>query len=188
MSTDDAQGWTDCHLHPIPADWRPAPDALPELLARLGITAIGHAVVHAVSDRWDAGDEPPAPVLEREAPSLEAVAELAAREDCMLLSLLCDPVAAGWGEVVASLRGPGSTWQPCLLSVGWGETTIPDARFERTAARFAFSLAFGGPGLPAKPERAAKAIPALATVAAAVERLSAVLGVPCAAHLACSDG
>lgn len=188
MSDAPEAGWTDLHFHPIDAAWRPEPADLPALLRALGIETIGHAVVHAAPDLWDAEGDPGAPLAEREGPLVDEVPELAATDGAAVLSLLCDPVACGWGELLRALHSPRDPWRPCVLSVGWGETSIPDPKLEKTAARFAFSLAIGGPGLPKKTDTAATTIPKLPLVVAAIERLSAATGTPCAAHLAYGDG
>jgi hypothetical protein len=188
VTSQPLEGWTDLHIHPILADWRPAATELPTLLERLGIATVGHALAHAVADHWDAEDEAPEPLAELEEPSLEAVADLATRPDCVYLSLLCDPVACGYQDLLAALRTPRDPWRPCVLSVGWGPTSIPDPRLDRTAARFAWSLAIGGPGLPAKPEIAARGVPGLPPVQAQIKQLSEILGRPCTAHVAYGDG
>lgn len=179
----DAEGWTDCHLHPIAADWRPAPTDLPALLPRLGIVAVGHAVSHADADFWDA-EAAPAVLAERSEPDAATIAELAADPACKHLSLLCDPVGNGQEALLSALSARRSGWRPCVWSLGWGPTTLPDAGYARTAVRFAFSLALGGPGIPQKPEAAQRTLPRLPAVREALESLAGVLGTPCACRIA----
>ena len=186
---NDATGWTDCHIHPIATDWQPAPEAVPERLRELGITAPGLVIAHAVANDWDVEDEDvPEAVAEIEDPSLDVIAKLAARDDVVHLTILADPAACGYGELVSALHSPRDPWRPCVLSVGWGPTAIPDPKLERTAARFAWSVAIGGPGLPKKTDTAAKVIPGLDAVAALQASLAQRWATPCAVHLAYGEG
>jgi len=180
---EEAEGWTDLHLHPVDATWRPEPADLPEVLAGLGIEAVGVVTAHAVADEWDGEEGGDEPVAELEMPDLDAIAALAAREDVVHLSLLADPVACGYQHMLEALRSPRDPWRPCVLSFGWGPASVPDPQGQRTAARFACSLAIGGPGTPAKPVAAAKAVPDLPAVIALIERATTVFDRDCTARL-----
>jgi hypothetical protein len=72
-------------------------------------------------------------------------------------------------------------WHGCLLSIGWGLTTIPDPDCTRTAARFRLSMAIGGPGVPEKYKQFAKFTPQSEAVRDAMRAFGALIGAPCTA-------
>ncbi|MDA3961303.1 MAG: hypothetical protein PF961_10980 [Planctomycetota bacterium] len=181
--SDEAEGWTDLHFHPIASDWQPTADQLPFLLQRLGIVDFGYATTHAGGDLWDT-EEPAAVLSEREQPDLAALSEMLSDPQCQHLSLLCDPVPNGQADLLAALSARKSGWAPCVLSIGWGESSLPDVNWNTTAVRFRFSLAIGGPGIPSKPEAASKAIPDLPAAQACLAWFTDQIGTPCASRVA----
>ncbi|MHC5067177.1 MAG: hypothetical protein ACYTF0_01180 [Planctomycetota bacterium] len=180
MATTEA--WTDCHLHPLAADFSVAAAELPAVLTALGVTAPGLALLHDGPDLWDA-DNPVAVIGEHREPAIDDLPALLADERAAHLTLLADPTANGWDDLRQALGASRGDWQPCLLSIGWGLCSIPNGYLDATAARFHFSVAIGGPGEPAKPDQAVRVIPQLPAVEAACKRLSAALGTDCVAHL-----
>ena len=177
-----SEPWTDCHLHPLASDFTIAAADLPGVLTTLGVTSPGLALVHDGPDLWDA-DSAINVIGEHPQPALADLPGLLADERAKHLTLLADPAANGWDDLRQALSTSRGDWQPCVLTIGWGLCSIPNGYLDATAARFHFSLAIGGPGEPAKPDQAVRAIPGLPAVTSACERLAAVIGSACVAHL-----
>lgn len=177
----EAEGWTDLHLHPQDPHWQVPLADLPALLSKLGVTHIGLLTLHGVEDLWDDASDVPEPLAEHEDCQVNDLAAMLHRDDVRHLSAVIDPAQTAFLPLMAQCQS--QQWHACLLSVGWGLTTVPDADCRRTAARFRWSLAVGGPGVPAQHKDFARNAVQSSAVRAAVAQLSEILGVACTATM-----
>lgn len=178
-------GWTDLHMHPVPADLRLQGELLRQTMQALAIDEILVVTVHAGGDHWDATDDPDL-INEQEQCSIDDLLRLADDPDAGHVTGLVDPRQSVLADLVADLAGrPG--WQPCVLTIGLGATSIPDLQLQETAARFASSIAIGGHGWPPDPVRAARALTRHPAIVACCDSLAELWGVRCTSHLSLSD-
>ena len=178
------EGWTDLHLHPRLADWSLELAELPGLLEKLGVSEIGCVVAHTVEDIWDAAPDLPPPLCEETGVPIAELLETVHLPAVKHVSCLLAPHDCGFSALADALRiGSRQLWDACMVTVGWGRTTLPDIDFRHTAASFCFSVAVSGPGLPAKPDKAAKLVPEQPEVLSACERLGGLIGTDCVAHM-----
>ncbi|TVR44154.1 MAG: hypothetical protein EA402_07770 [Planctomycetota bacterium] len=175
----EAEGWTDLHLHPTDSRWSLPLAEVPALLRRLGAQRLGLLTLHSVEDLWDDAADIPDPLLEREDVSIEELSDLLARDDIRHLSAVIDPAQTTLLPLIAHCQT--AEWHACLLSFGWGLTTIPDPDCQRTAARFRCSLAVGGPGVPAAHAAFARSAVQSEAVRQAIAQVGEWFATPCTA-------
>lgn len=175
----EAEGWTDLHIHPVDSHWMIKLDELSELLLKMGVKDIGLLTLHQVEDCWDDGGAVPPPLLEQEGVSIDDLPALLQHRDLRHLSAIIDPAQTGLLPLMAHCQS--KEWHGCLLSIGWGLTTVPDPDCTRTAARFHLSMAIGGPGVPEKYKQFAKSTPQSEAVRDAMRAFGALIGAPCTA-------
>ena len=175
----EAEGWTDLHIHPVDPHWTIAAEELPKLFHKLGVDSVGLLTLHSVEDLWDDGSDVPDPLLEQEDVALDDLATLLQHRDLRHLSAVIDPAQAGLLPLMAHCQS--TEWHGCILSLGWGLTTVPDPECTRTAARFRLSLAVGGPGVPDRYADFAKKLPQAEAVRDAMKVFGALIGAPCTA-------
>lgn len=173
----EAEGWTDLHLHPSDARWNPPLTRLPEIVQQLGVQSVQLLTLHGVEDCWDDAGDVPDPLLEEEQFPLADLAAKLQRDDIRHLTMVVDAAEAGFLPLMAECQN--KDWHACILSIGWGLTTVPDAECQRTAATFRVSVAVGGPGIPANYRQFARNAGRMPAVQQAVQRLAQVLGVEC---------
>ncbi|TVR15642.1 MAG: hypothetical protein EA401_02430 [Planctomycetota bacterium] len=173
----EAEGWTDLHLHPTDARWSPPLQRLPAIIESLGVQSVQLLTLHGVADCWDDEGDVPDPLLEEESFPLTDLPDKIQRDDIRHLTMVVDAAEAGCLPLLAACQN--KDWHACIISIGWGLTTVPDVECKRTAARFHISLAVGGPGIPANYRQFARNAGRMPAVQEAVARLAQVLGVEC---------
>lgn len=184
---DDAV-WTDCHFHPKSTVWKPAAGTLPSLLERLGVDTLGVVALFGEADDWQAA-EAPVPLLEIEDLDPTYLPPLITEHQAVHVNVMADISTTVLADLAQELPGlVGGTWEPSVLSLGWGLTTLPDATFANTAARFACSVAIAGTGLPNEPETAVDTLPRLGSMVSMRDELGALLGTPLAVTVAYAAG
>jgi hypothetical protein len=178
------EGWTDLHLHPVDPAFQLPIDELPGLARRLGIEVCSVASIGDTDDRWDAGEQEAMaePIVEREDVPLDELMGLLATPGLRHVTLVVDAAAVGLLPVVAACQS--RTWHPCLVSLSWGLTTIPDHQGHSEQARFHLDLVVGGPGLPRDAKATAEKLRLDPVVLEACARFGNLFGQPVAAHLA----